>query len=151
MDMMKWKQSCTLCISNLLSSISMLNSRSSASCTKTHVLISMLSFSEFQFVLKVMGTPSHLSGSACLKRSPTHLMIRLANTVGYSKIVTVNRIPLGSGGGGSHQGSRKCEASSRSASYCPSSWERAASQMLTSGASFYSSFLLNIFIIIYFV
>ena len=89
MDMMKWKQSCTLCISNLLSSISMLNSRSSASCTNTHVLISMLSFSEFQFVLKVMGTPSHLSGSACLRRSPTHLMIRFANTVGYSKIVTV--------------------------------------------------------------
>ena len=82
-DMMKWKQSCTLWSKSLLSSISILNSRSRASCTNTQVLMSMLSFSEFQLVLKVTGTPSHLSGSACLKRSPTHLMMRLANTVGY--------------------------------------------------------------------
>ena len=83
MVIMKWKQSSILCNKVFLSSISMLNSLSSASWTYTQVLMSMLSFSLFQLVLNVIGTPSHLCGSTCLRRSPMHFMILLHNTWGY--------------------------------------------------------------------
>jgi len=88
-DITKWKQSWTDCRRIFLSSISILNSLSRASWTKMQVLISTLSFSLFQFVLNVIGTPSHLWGSICLNLSPTHLMILFAITWGYWNIISI--------------------------------------------------------------
>lgn len=83
-DIMKWKQSSMLCSKFFLSSISILNSLSRASCTYMHVLMSISPFSLFQFVLKVIGTPSHLLGSTCLSLSPTVFITLLHKMWGYN-------------------------------------------------------------------
>ena len=74
MDMTKWKQSCTDWRRCFLSSISMANSLSIASWISTQVLISCLSFSLFQCVLNVIGTPSQRCGSIWRRRSQQTLI-----------------------------------------------------------------------------